>query len=100
MPSPPSEISASNGGRLVGVEARRRRRHLDAEAVGRELVRDVDVTVAVRAVRMAHGVRDGLGQRELQVGDGVVVDRTHLREPREGEPAERDVLGLRRARAA
>jgi hypothetical protein len=70
--------------------------NLDAETIGLQLVRDVDVPLALLAVRVAHGVRHRLGKRELEVGHRVVADVAELREPRQREPAERDVFGLRR----
>src|SRR5581483_4981579 len=82
--------------RLVRVEALAVVADLDPEPVRRELVADFDVALAARSVRMAHGVRDGLGQRELEIGHRVVRDRPELREPGQGQPAKGDVLRLRR----
>jgi hypothetical protein len=51
-----------------GVEALAFVGHLDDELVRMELVEDLDVPVSAR-VGMAHGVRAGLGQGELQVAE-------------------------------
>ena len=71
--------------------------HLDDEPVAVELVRDLDATAAA-GVRMADGIRRGLGERELEVGDELLRDRPQLRQPGERKAAERDVLGPRRNR--
>src|SRR5581483_3564304 len=59
------ELVAVEGRRLVGIEARPVVDDLDAEPVSVQLVGDLDVAVAVRAVGVPHGVGDGFGQREL-----------------------------------
>src|SRR3954464_10074338 len=82
--------------RLVGIEPCAVIDDFDAEPVGEELVRHLDVAVASRAVGVPHRVRDRLGQCELQVGHRVVRDLAELREPSQGEPAEREEFGLRR----
>ena len=57
-----------------------------------ELVEDLDDTDVRVAVRVAHRVRRRFGERELQVGQQLVGERPQPGDPREGEPAERDVL--------
>src|SRR5207247_6069839 len=59
---------------------------------------DLDVALEAVLVGMAHRVRAGLGQRELQVVERLVRDRAHAGDGRQSEPPERDVLGLRRNR--
>src|SRR5207302_16934 len=90
------ELVALEGRRLVRIEPLAVVDDLVAEPVEPELVRDLDVAAAVRAVRMADRVRDGLRQRELEIRHRVVADLSHPAEPGQGETAERDVLGLRR----
>ena len=82
--------------RLVRVEAVAVVDHLDDDPVGAQLVADVDLPLTRRAVRVPHRVGHRLGERELQVGHRVVADLPELAEPRQGEPAQRDVFGLRR----
>src|SRR5437868_12776281 len=70
--------------------------YLDHEPVGLQLIDDLDVALAAVLVGVAHRVRAGLGQRELQVVERLVRDRAHTGDGRQGQPPERDVLGLRR----
>ena len=62
-----------------------------------ELVQGLDDALAA-LVRVADRVRARLGERELQVAEHVLRERTHAREAGEGEPAQRDVFRLRRNR--
>src|SRR5919197_5475567 len=64
---------------------------LDRDAVVVQLVDDLYRALCV-AVRVPHGVRARLRQRELEVGQGLFAERPKPREPRQGKPAERDVL--------
>ena len=84
MPRPPSDelVAAVERRCLVGIEAVAVVDDLDREPVGLQLVRDLDVTVAARAVRMPHRVRHRFGQRELEVGHHVVGDLAQLRKAR------------------
>ena len=84
IPSPPSLSSSSRvvaplreleAGAVVG--------DLDDQAVVEQLEGDVDVAVAV-AVGVADGVRAGLGERELQVGERVVGERADAARARRG----------------
>src|SRR5207237_9157577 len=61
------ELVALEGRRLVRIEPLAVVDDLDAEPVDPELVRDLDVAAAVRAVRMANRVRDGLRERDLEI---------------------------------
>src|SRR4051812_39482502 len=90
------QLVTVEGRSLVGVEPLAVVDDLDHDPVRGELVGDVDVAVAARAVRVPDGVGHGFGERELQVGHRVVADLAHLCEPGQREPAEGDVLGLRR----
>jgi len=87
---PRGQTPVKPGALAVGVD------DLDPEAVGVELVHDLDAALAGGPVRVAHGVGDRLRERELQVGHRVLRDLTQLAEPGQREPAEGDVFGLRR----
>ena len=54
-------------------------RNLDHDAVGVQLVEDVDHAAVVGLVGVPHGVRAGLGQRQLEVGDDLVGERAERR---------------------
>ena len=99
MPRPPSvRFSRSPMSPLFArVEALAVVVHLDHEPVAVQLVGDLDRALAL-AVRVPDGVRRRLGERELEVGHELLGDRPQAREPRQREPAERDVLGARRNR--
>jgi hypothetical protein len=56
-----------------------------------QLVEDLDDAVPV-GVGMPDGVRRSLGERELEILDDLLGQRSRAREAREGEPAEGDVL--------
>ena len=100
MPRPPSLISSpSRGAGRPGRSRRRRRRPRSASARRGQLVRDGDEAVAA-VVRVANGVRDGLGQRELEIGDVLLGQRRELGDAAEREPGERDVLRRERGCAA
>ena len=97
IPRPPSSRSSSAPGCVgVRVEAAAGVADLDREPVGQQLVDDVDAAGTVLAVRVLDRVRTGLGQRELQIVQGLVRDRPHSGDRGQGQTTERDVLGLRR----
>src|SRR3954471_10677956 len=85
--------------RLLRVEAFALVGHLDDEAVGAKLVRDLnDTGLFFPGVRVTHGVRRRLRQGELQGGEDLVGQVTDTCDPRQCEPTEGDVLGPRRNR--
>ena len=102
IPSPPS-LSSCPSSASLGCERRLEALavvgHLDDEPVGMELVEDLHAALPV-GVRVAHGVRAGLGERELEIAQDLLRERLGAEpdEPGQGEPAERDVFRLGRNR--
>ena len=93
MPRPPS-------GEVVGtavgdqrIEALALVGDFDDEPVGEQLVRDLDDTHVLVAVRVPDRVGRGLGQRQLEVREQLVGQLAEPPDARERKPAERDVLG-------
>ena len=78
-----------------GIEPAARVGDLDHEAVGIQLEEDLDGTVGVR-VGVPDGVRARLGERELEVGERLVLERTKPCQPGQRQPPERDVFRLGR----
>src|SRR5206468_3216104 len=79
---------------LIGIEPFAVVDDLDREHAGPADVGDLDVPGALGGgIRVAYGVRDGLGERELQVCHRLLADGAGRPEPAQGEPAERHVLG-------
>ena len=103
-PRPPTDNSSTPSGCVTcspALEPAALVDDLDHQLVRVQLVRDRD-RAAAGAVRVAHGVRARLGQGELDVAEHLRREllRAQAREAGEGEPPQRDVLGLRRDRQA
>src|SRR5919201_868516 len=89
------EIVARSTRRARVAEALALVRDLDRDPVLVQLVDDLDRTLA-RAVGVPNRVRARLRQRELEVGERLLAERTKPGQAGEGEPTQRDVLGFRR----
>ena len=96
--TPLGQFSGSTSG-VRGIEALTLVGDFDDEAVGVELVGDLDdARVLAFSVRVAHRVGRGLRQRELEVREQLVGKLTKATDARQSEPAEADVLGPGRDR--
>ena len=85
------QLLALEGGRAGRIEAGAVVDHLDPQLASRQLVDDLHLA-AVPVVGVAHRIRDGLGDRKLELCERLVRQLGQVGETGERQPGERDEL--------